>query len=103
MDTRLPYTTLFRSLHGIDVLSADLEHVLVPAEEPHVAVRTHQAHVAGVKPAVGVDGPCPLLGPLVVARRDDVPADEDQIGSAHVCTPVTNAHLVCRILLEKKT
>src|SRR3546814_3051490 len=25
-----------------------------------------------------------------------------QIGRAHVCTPVTNAQLVCRILLEKK-
>src|SRR3546814_9832163 len=25
-----------------------------------------------------------------------------QIGRAHVCTQVTNAHLVCRILLEKK-
>src|SRR3546814_1027811 len=25
-----------------------------------------------------------------------------KIGSAHVCTPVTNAHLVCRILLEQK-
>src|SRR3546814_8254294 len=24
-----------------------------------------------------------------------------QIGCAHVCTPVTNAHLVCRLLLEK--
>src|SRR3546814_5733759 len=23
-----------------------------------------------------------------------------QIGRAHVCTPVTNAHLVCRLLLE---
>src|SRR3546814_9201171 len=28
--------------------------------------------------------------------------DADQIGRAHVCTPVTNAHLVCRLLLEKK-
>src|SRR3546814_2543262 len=27
---------------------------------------------------------------------------EHQIGRAHVCTPVTNAHLVCRLLLEKK-
>src|SRR3546814_8695572 len=27
---------------------------------------------------------------------------ERQIGRAHVCTPVTNAHLVCRLLLEKK-
>src|SRR3546814_3792945 len=26
----------------------------------------------------------------------------NQIGRAHVCTPVTNAHLVCRLLLEKK-
>src|SRR3546814_9908038 len=25
----------------------------------------------------------------------------DQIGRAHVCTPVTNAHIVCRLLLEK--
>src|SRR3546814_6490581 len=25
----------------------------------------------------------------------------DQIGRAHVLTPVTNAHLVCRLLLEK--
>src|SRR3546814_9192330 len=25
-----------------------------------------------------------------------------QIGRAHVCNPVTNAHLVCRLLLEKK-
>src|SRR3546814_3218356 len=28
-------------------------------------------------------------------------AAEWQIGRAHVCTPVTNAHLVCRLLLEK--
>src|SRR3546814_6211185 len=26
----------------------------------------------------------------------------DQLGRAHVCTPVTHAHLVCRLLLEKK-
>src|SRR3546814_2427746 len=26
-----------------------------------------------------------------------------KIGRAHVCTPVTNAHLVCRLLLEIKT
>src|SRR3546814_7109761 len=25
-----------------------------------------------------------------------------QIGSAHVCTPVTNEHLVCHLLLENK-
>src|SRR3546814_5486139 len=33
-----------------------------------------------------------------------VPIDEKkgEIGSAHVCTPVTNAHLVCRLMLETK-
>src|SRR3546814_6871751 len=30
------------------------------------------------------------------------PALLAQIGSAHVCTPVTNAHLVCRLLLAEK-
>src|SRR3546814_2914272 len=25
----------------------------------------------------------------------------DEIGRAHVCNPVTNAHLVCRLVLEK--
>src|SRR3546814_1784050 len=25
----------------------------------------------------------------------------ESIGRAHVCTPVTNAHIVCRLLLEK--
>src|SRR3546814_1250915 len=28
--------------------------------------------------------------------------ESPQIGRAHVCTPVTNAHLVCRLLLENK-
>src|SRR3546814_7922031 len=28
------------------------------------------------------------------------PAPHHQIASAHVCTPVTNAHLVCRLLLQ---
>src|SRR3546814_5922541 len=27
---------------------------------------------------------------------------QKEIGRAHVCTPVTNANLVCRLLLEKK-
>src|SRR3546814_1925352 len=34
-------------------------------------------------------------------RRTGTPATS-QIGRAHVSTPVTNAHLVCRLLLDKK-
>src|SRR3546814_8132772 len=37
-----------------------------------------------------------LTGPVGLATSSD------QIGRAHVCTPVTNAHIVCRLLLEKK-
>src|SRR3546814_3811892 len=33
----------------------------------------------------------PLASPLTIL----------QIGRAHVCTPVTNAHLVCRLMPEK--
>src|SRR3546814_3772823 len=34
------------------------------------------------------------------ARR--IVSSAAEIGRAHVCTPVPNAHLVCRLLLEKK-
>src|SRR3546814_8016983 len=41
----------------------------------------------------------------LVPVADDVPATDEieaqQIGRAHVCTSVTNAHLVCRLLIEK--
>src|SRR3546814_3000765 len=35
------------------------------------------------------------------APEKSAPATDKEIGRAHVCTPVTNAHLICRILLEK--
>src|SRR3546814_3203779 len=35
-------------------------------------------------------------------RSQQRAAAAQEIGRAHVCTPVTNAHLVCRLLLEKK-
>src|SRR3546814_6718270 len=44
--------------------------------------------------------------PWITASRTDRPLSRNslrkQIGSAHVCTPVTNAHLVCRLHLEKQ-
>src|SRR3546814_9247970 len=49
----------------------------------------------------------PEVSPLrhsLPRERDDQPGDKAaaEIGSAHVRTPVTNAHLVCRLLLQKK-
>src|SRR3546814_7696882 len=41
----------------------------------------------------------PARRPGHAERRGEQSAE---IGRAHVCTPVTNAHLVCRPLLEKK-
>src|SRR3546814_9521374 len=49
-----------------------------------------------------------LLGDVVLARETIAREARAQgksmaeIGRAHVCTPVTNAQLVCRLLLEKK-
>src|SRR3546814_10405033 len=40
--------------------------------------------------------------PLLVLGDDITTAHLSQIGRAHVRTPVTNAHLVCRLPLEKK-
>src|SRR3546814_9367046 len=40
--------------------------------------------------------------PIASDGRFLIAFDRDQIGRAHVWTPVTNAHLVCRLLLEKK-
>src|SRR3546814_3205827 len=36
-------------------------------------------------------------------HRDAGRKGNREIGRAHVCTPVTNAHLVCRLRLEKTT
>src|SRR3546814_10804658 len=87
-DTLFPYTTLFRSDH---VDAADLEGRAVVVERG-----------AGLSaPIIAEHG----AGQTLVgghARRDGVAEIDEQIGRAHVLTPVTNAHLVCRLLLEKK-
>src|SRR3546814_8462110 len=59
--------------------------------------------------AVLVAMPCAHIGGTglgIMALAAGLPgvvlAEFNQLGRAHVCTPVTNAHLVCRLLLEKK-
>src|SRR3546814_1365404 len=75
-DTLFPYTTLFRSeaLHALAQIRAP-EAVRLMTEAlayPDAETQQAAAHWLG------------------------------KIGRAHVRTPVTNAHLVCRLLLEKK-
>src|SRR3546814_12968300 len=53
-----------------------------------------------------------LAAPSLLSRHDPIFLDDrdahratrsaGEIGRAHVCTPVTNAHLVCRLLRETK-
>src|SRR3546814_1519398 len=80
-DTLFPDTTLFRSLHPGDL-----------------AVLLDKAGDFAILDDVDAEG----IGRAGVAPGDRVMARGAEIGRAHVCTPVTNAHLVCRLLLEKK-
>src|SRR3546814_9887798 len=42
------------------------------------------------------------MGPKYL-NAGDIEVDIEEIGRAHVCTPVTNAHTVCSILREKSS
>src|SRR3546814_6492463 len=81
-DTLLPYTTLFRSVVMLGRNGAG---------------KTSMLHaLAGLIPK--------RAGQVSFKGRDITAADAraTEIGRAHVSTPVTNAHLVCRLLLDTK-
>src|SRR3546814_6783715 len=81
-----------------DVCSSDLCLVsaALPRRERQTRLYRDVLEAAGDRPVVfrtldiGGDKALPYL------------READEIGRAHVRTPVTNAHLVCRLLLEKK-
>src|SRR3546814_4814739 len=97
-DTLFPYTTLFRSAFDLAIHDQDIK----------LAERI--AGIEGFEIILGAEHI--LSARLTLAARDRAhriePARDRrdkaflQIGRAHVCTPVTNAQLVCRLLLEKK-
>src|SRR3546814_6532598 len=86
-DTLFPYTTLFRS-GSVTVAGGDGSTVVRMPDGVEGRV-TGRASAASF--SVGTDG----------KGRGHVLSGQE-IGRAHVWTPVTNAHLVCRLLLEKK-
>src|SRR3546814_5256722 len=59
------------------------------------AIRHGKAKVFAIGPEVDLTYKATCLG-------NDLGLLASQIGRAHVCTPVPNAHLVSRLLLEKK-
>src|SRR3546814_8194041 len=82
-DTRFPYATLVRSL-GLRALYFALAAMIHRFAYLKYALALVLVFIGGKIFLVGI------IGKIA------------QIGRAHVCTPVTNAHLVCRLLLEKK-
>src|SRR3546814_8401324 len=83
--------------HGFDDAASRLPQFLDMAD--HLAARVGDRHARFDREharAVCRAGSCggKLTETALEAARE--------IGRAHVCTPVTNAHLVCRLLLAKK-
>src|SRR3546814_10245891 len=87
-DTLCPYTTLFRS----PVASA--------GDPSDSCVTSTWMPVLTVAVQVALPRSRQLLRSAPV--KSELDPLRRQIGRAHVRTPVTNAHLVCRLLLEKK-
>src|SRR3546814_2631717 len=93
-DTLLPYTTLVRSV-------ADHRHVMNTRQRCEAVrlqcflVDDHHRRSAVTDLAGGRGGDAAVLGQQLDTR------DRFEIGRAHLCTPVTNAHLVCRLLPEQ--
>src|SRR3546814_9622366 len=88
-DTLYPYTTLFRSrVSDLDLSvrgGQDGEPIEIDVRAPAGFDRELADHTARIEQ---------LLDRFV--------AEPQQNGRAHVLTPVTNAHLVCRLLLENQ-
>src|SRR3546814_1728068 len=92
-----------------DVCSSDLARYRVPGQQRIGVAREFEG-----AEQVDLEDLAPLVLGVLAAGSGEVAAgivDQDveafvlvfdQIGRAHVSTPVTNAHLVCRLLLETK-
>src|SRR3546814_2792475 len=90
-DTLFPYTTLFRSVTNAGGSAQTATGVTVADNLPAGFSFTGASGFGSYNSATGLWSVGSI--PAGVTRK---------IGRAHVCTPVTNAHLVCRLLLEKK-
>ena len=87
-------------LARIDVLAAADDHVLEPALDRAIAARVHRAEVAGMQPAVGVDGGGGRLGHLEIAEHDVIAARAelaDRRRSAPV-SPVSGSTILVSML-----
>src|SRR3546814_1823816 len=121
-DTLSPYTTLFRSSEKQDVARGEREigkwrraRRGQQHEPPRADLRPLPERVPSrVPPHIGAHGIIharalergvaerKTAGFDDMRRRAETGGGAQEIGRAHVWTPVTNAQLVCRLLLEKQ-
>src|SRR3546814_5038105 len=95
-----PYTTLFRAKKNIRLPFYNIINILLM-----LGIVVFSAMIVAQIPAdpypyfYGVFALSLVYGILFVIP---IGGADMQIGRAHVCNPVTNSQLVCRLLLEKK-
>src|SRR3546814_4320966 len=107
-DTRFPYTALCRS--GGTLFLDEIAELPLPMQVKLLrAIQEKSVRPVGASAEVPVDvrilsATHKDLAALVASGsfRHDLYYRINEIGRAHVCTPVTNAQLVCRLLLEKQ-
>src|SRR3546814_8120807 len=108
-DTLFPYTTLFRSKAvreglGAVVAQRALQHEAAQGSDdaPHRQRRAAWPGMAGPRPQRRLErsSRVPYRRRLPAHLHDRGKSSELLIGIAQVYTPVTNAHLVCHLMLE---
>src|SRR3546814_9693821 len=106
-DTPFPYTTLFRSILWVTGGSQGHENA-VQTYRRRSATLCRPEDRLGLRATVEPTARACLhhaVGLSLGHGRQIKLTDEgvrQEIGRAHVCTPVPNAHLVCRLLIEIK-
>src|SRR3546814_4851333 len=112
-DTLFPYTTLFRSAaadqmvrgHQVQCLAADDPRpVQLAAAEQHqaetVIIGQGRDETAAARMKAAILGPAAAVAAVERFHLFGGVKHIAEIGRAHVRTTVTNAHLVCRLLLD---
>src|SRR3546814_6127949 len=104
-DTLFPYTTLFRSAAWPASIVRRSSLRRLPVALDLLGQAPFMDFGRTVIDAEGADFPQRLLDDDVAGHArpaHHLAAAVGEIGRAHVSPPVTNAHLVCSLLLEKK-
>src|SRR3546814_9230965 len=99
-DTLLPFTTLCRAVDGrLRAANPPAGSSSVSSSSSPQIMSPHGVEINARTACVN----CPVGTVFAATSSPDVRVRTDhEIGRAHVCTPVTTAHLVCRLLLKQK-